>query len=174
MFVAGMPMLLLTGLMLGLSIPVALIMIQGHDVPSPLNCILPATLDSNGLVSESESCLETPSRPQGQSDFIFSVSAEGKDFLGSVIVTTLYSLIFIHGSKIARLTRDRLGELWAMGVIMMLFSPVFINIGMNLRLMPVTGTPLPLLSYSGCSVVCSLIAIGILQKYLNRRSYEYE
>jgi len=56
--------------------------------------------------------------------------------------------------------------------VALLFSHVFINIGMNIRLMPVTGIPLPLLSYGGSSVLCSLIAAGILQNvYLYRRSY---
>ena len=60
----------------------------------------------------------------------------------------------------------------AVGVVTLIFSHVFINIGMNIRLMPVTGVPLPLLSYGGSSVLCSLIAMGILQNVnLYRRSY---
>ena len=60
----------------------------------------------------------------------------------------------------------------AIGVVTLLFSHVFINIGMNIRLMPVTGIPLPLLSYGGSSVVCSLIAIGILHNiHIYRKSY---
>lgn len=105
-------------------------------------------------------------------DFIFSVIAEEKGFLGSVIVLTLYTVILFTGIKIAGQTRHRLGRLLAVGVVTMLFSHVFINIGMNIRLMPVTGIPLPLLSYGGTSVLCSLIAIGILQNvYIYRRSY---
>ena len=68
--------------------------------------------------------------------------------------------------------RDRLGKLLAVGVVTLVFSHVFINIGMNIRLMPVTGIPLPLLSYGGSSVLCSLIAIGILQNvHIYRRYY---
>ena len=64
------------------------------------------------------------------------------------------------------------GKLLAAGVVTLLFSHVFINIGMNIRLMPVTGVPLPLLSYGGSSVLSSLIAIGILQNvYMYRKSY---
>jgi rod shape determining protein RodA len=60
----------------------------------------------------------------------------------------------------------------AIGVVTLLFSHVFINIGMNIRLMPVTGIPLPLLSYGGSSVVGSLIAIGILHNvHIYRRYY---
>jgi rod shape determining protein RodA len=105
-------------------------------------------------------------------DFIFSVIAEENGFVGSVIVLTLYTMVLFSGIKIAEQARDRLGKLLAVGVVVLLFSHVFINIGMNIRLMPVTGIPLPLLSYGGSSVLCSLIAAGILQNvYLYRRSY---
>jgi len=105
-------------------------------------------------------------------DFIFSVIAEEKGFLGSVVVLSLYTLILFSGIRIAGEARDRLGRLLAVGVVVLLFSHVFINIGMNIRLMPVTGIPLPLLSYGGSSVICSLIAAGILQNvYLYRRNY---
>ncbi len=111
-------------------------------------------------------------RAVAHNDFIFSVIAEEKGFMGSVMVVTLYSMVLFSGIRIAGQTRDRLGKLLAVGVVAMLFSHVFINIGMNIRLMPVTGVPLPLLSYGGSSVLCSLIAAGILQNvYLYRRAY---
>ena len=105
-------------------------------------------------------------------DFIFSVIAEEKGFVGSVVVITLYSIVLFTGIRIAGQTRDRLGKLLAVGIIAMWFSQIFINIGMNIRIMPVTGVPLPLLSYGGSSVICSVIAAGILQNiYIYRRSY---
>jgi rod shape determining protein RodA len=89
-----------------------------------------------------------------------------------VLVIGLYSVVLFTGIRVAGQTRDRLGKLLAVGVVAMWFSHVFINIGMNIRLMPVTGVPLPLLSYGGSSVICSLIAAGILQNvYIYRRSY---
>ena len=105
-------------------------------------------------------------------DFIFSVIAEEKGFVGSVMVITLYSVVLFTGIRIAGQARDRLGKLLAVGVVTLLFGHVFINIGMNIRLMPVTGIPLPLLSYGGSSVICSLIATGILQNvYIHRKGY---
>ena len=105
-------------------------------------------------------------------DFIFSVIAEEKGFMGSVAVIALYSVVLFTGIRIAGQARDRLGKLLATGIVAMWFSHIFINIGMNIRLMPVTGVPLPLLSYGGSSVLCSLIAAGILQNvYIYRRSY---
>jgi len=103
-------------------------------------------------------------------DFIFSVIAEEKGFLGSVAVLCLYAVVLFCGIRIAGQARDRLGKLLAVGVVALLFSHVFINIGMNIRLMPVTGIPLPLLSYGGSSVLCSLIAAGVLQNVYRYRN----
>ncbi len=105
-------------------------------------------------------------------DFIFSVIAEEKGFVGSLCVLTLYSVILFTGLRIAGQARDRLGKTMAVGVVTLLFSHVFINIGMNIRLMPVTGIPLPLLSYGGSSVIGSLIATGMLQNvHIHRKGY---
>jgi len=105
-------------------------------------------------------------------DFIFSVIAEEEGFAGSVVILALYSVLLFSGIKVAGQARDRLGQLLAVGVVTLLFTHVFINIGMNIRLMPVTGIPLPLLSYGGSSVVCSLIAIGVLHNiHIYRKSY---
>jgi rod shape determining protein RodA len=105
-------------------------------------------------------------------DFIFSVIAEEEGFVGSVVVLTLYAVVLFTGLRIAGQARDRLGKLVAVGVVTLLFSHVFINIGMNIRIVPVTGIPLPLLSYGGSSVLCSLIALGLMQNvHIHRRGY---
>ena len=105
-------------------------------------------------------------------DFIFSVIAEEEGFVGSVVVLTLYAVVLFTGIRIAGQARDRLGKLLAVGVVTLLFSHVFINIGMNIRIVPVTGMPLPLLSYGGSSVLGSLIAMGLLQNvYIYRKAY---
>ena len=105
-------------------------------------------------------------------DFIFSVIAEEEGFLGSVTIIFLYAVVLFRGIRIAGEARDRLGRLLAAGVVTLLFTHIFVNIGMNIRLMPVTGIPLPLLSAGGTSVLCSLVAIGILQNiHLYRRHY---
>ncbi len=110
-------------------------------------------------------------RAVSHNDFIFSVIAEEKGFLGSGVVLTLYAVVLFSGIRIAGQARDRLGRLLAVGVVTLLFTHVFVNIGMNIRMMPVTGIPLPLLSYGGSAVLGSLIAAGILQNvYLHHRS----
>jgi rod shape determining protein RodA len=105
-------------------------------------------------------------------DFIFSVIAEEEGFVGSIVVLTLYAVVLFTGLRIAGQARDRLGKLVVVGVVTLLFSHVFINIGMNIRIVPVTGIPLPLLSYGGSSVLCSLIALGLMQNvHIHRRGY---
>ena len=105
-------------------------------------------------------------------DFIFSVIAEEEGFVGSLVVLTLYAVVLFTGLRIAGQARDRLGKLVAVGVVTLLFSHIFINIGMNIRIVPVTGIPLPLLSYGGSSVLCSLIALGLMQNvHIHRRGY---
>lgn len=111
-------------------------------------------------------------RAVAHNDFIFSVLAEESGFVGSLVVLSLYAVVLFAGIRIAGQARDRLGKMMAAGVVALLFSHMFINIGMNIRLMPVTGVPLPLLSYGGTSVICTLVAAGLLQNiYLHRRSY---
>lgn len=105
-------------------------------------------------------------------DFIFSVIAEERGFVGSVAVVVLYGVILFSGIKTAGESRDRLGRLLAAGIVTLFFIHVFVNIGMNIKLMPVTGIPLPLLSAGGTSVLCSLIAVGVLQNiHLHRKRY---
>jgi rod shape determining protein RodA len=111
-------------------------------------------------------------REEAPNDFIFSVIAEEEGFAGSILVLALYAVVLFTGLRIAGQARDRLGKLVAVGVVTLLFSHVFINIGMNIRIVPVTGIPLPLLSYGGSSVLCSLIALGLMQNvHIHRRGY---
>jgi rod shape determining protein RodA len=111
-------------------------------------------------------------RSVAHNDFIFSIIAEETGFVGSVAVVALYTVVLFCGLRTAGQSRDRLGKILAVGVVTLLFVHVFINIGMNIRLVPVTGIPLPLLSYGGSSVLCSLLAIGLLfNVYYYRRSY---
>jgi rod shape determining protein RodA len=145
---------------------------KSYNVEQALISVGSGGLTGKGWRQGTQNALGYLPRAVAHNDFIFSVIAEEKGFLGSVTVISLYSVLIFCGIKIASQARDRLGKLLAVGVVTMLFSHIFINIGMNIRLMPVTGIPLPLLSYGGSSVLCSLIAIGVLQNvYFYRRSY---
>ncbi len=111
-------------------------------------------------------------RPVTPNDFLFSVIGEEKGFVGSLWVVGLYAVILFSGLRIAAEARDRLGMLLATGVVAMLFFHVFINVGMTIGLMPITGLPLPLLSYGGSFVLASMTALGLLQNvWIHRRVY---
>ena len=135
------------------------------------------SVGSGGLIGKgwrqgTQNALGYLPRAVAHNDFIFSVIAEEEGFVGSVIVIALYGVVLFTGLRIAGSARDRLGKLVAVGVVTLIFSHVFINIGMNIRIMPVTGVPLPLLSYGGSSVLCSLIAVGLMQNiHIHRRGY---
>jgi rod shape determining protein RodA len=142
-----------------------------YNVEQALISVGSGGLTGKGWRQGTQNALGYLPRAVAHNDFIFSVIAEEKGFMGGVTVVALYSVVLFTGIRIAGQARDRLGRLLAVGVVAMLFSHVFINIGMNIRIMPVTGVPLPLLSYGGSSVLCSLIAAGILQNvYIHRRS----
>jgi rod shape determining protein RodA len=145
---------------------------DSHSVRQALISVGSGGLTGKGWRQGTQNALGYLPRAVAHNDFIFSVIAEEKGFVGSVMVVTLYAVILFTGIRIAGQARDRLGRLLAVGIVALLFSHVFTNIGMNIRIMPVTGVPLPLLSYGGSSVVGSLIAMGLLQNvYLHRKAY---
>ncbi|MBU6400845.1 MAG: rod shape-determining protein RodA, partial [Verrucomicrobia bacterium] len=145
---------------------------DSYNVRQALISVGSGGLTGKGWRQGTQSALGYLPRAVAHNDFIFSVIAEEKGFLGSVVVIGLYTVVLFSGIRIASQARDRLGRLLAVGVVTLLFSHVFINIGMNIRIMPVTGIPLPLLSYGGSSVLCSLFAAGLLQNvHLYRKSY---
>lgn len=110
--------------------------------------------------------------PRGvaHNDFIFSVIAEETGFAGSLLVIGVYGALLFSGLQIASQARDSLGRLIAVGIVTFLFTHVFTNLGMNIRLMPVTGLPLPLLSYGGTSAMVTLLAAGLLHNVHSYRN----
>ncbi len=145
---------------------------DSYNVEQALISVGSGGLTGKGWRQGTQNALGYLPRAVAHNDFIFSVIAEESGFVGSVVVLSLYAVVLFTGIRIAGQARDRLGKLLAVGVVTLLFSHIFINIGMNIRLMPVTGVPLPLLSYGGSSVLGSLIAAGLLQNiHIHRRSY---
>jgi rod shape determining protein RodA len=143
-----------------------------YNVRQALISVGSGGLTGKGWRQGTQNALGYLPRAVAHNDFIFSVIAEEEGFVGSLIVLALYALVLFTGLRIAGQARDRLGRLVAVGVVTLLFSHVFINIGMNIRIMPVTGVPLPLLSYGGSSVLSSLIAVGLMQNvHIHRKGY---
>ena len=107
--------------------------------------------------------------PEDHTDFIFSVIGGQWGLAGCVGVLLCYVLIFISGVEIAVGTYDPFGRLLAVGVMALLFSQMFINAGMTMGLMPITGMTLPLVSYGGSSLVVNCAALGLLVNVGQRR-----
>lgn len=101
--------------------------------------------------------------PEQHTDFIFTVAGEELGFLGSGLILFLYLLILMRAFSIARRTNDPFGRLMTTGVIAWFAFQLFENIGMTLGLMPMTGVPLPFISYGGSSMFATLIGFGLLQ-----------
>jgi rod shape determining protein RodA len=101
--------------------------------------------------------------PEQQTDFIFTVAGEELGFIGSGAILILYLILLMRGFSIARRTNDPFGRLVCTGVVAWFAFQIFENIGMTLGLMPMTGVPLPFLSYGGSSMFATLIGIGLLQ-----------
>lgn len=107
--------------------------------------------------------------PENHSDFIFTVIGEEFGFLGASLVLGLLLVVIWRGLRIAMMAKDTFGTLLASGVVGMLAVQSFINIGMTLGIMPVTGVPLPFVSYGGTSLLVWLAMVGLLLNVHMRR-----
>jgi rod shape determining protein RodA len=107
--------------------------------------------------------------PEQHTDFIFTVIAEELGFAGAGLLLALYALVLWRGLRIAALARDRFGMLLAAGAVAMLAFQAFVNVGMTLGIMPITGIPLPFVSYGGSSLIASFLAVGLLLNVHMRR-----
>ena len=101
--------------------------------------------------------------PENQTDFIFAVVGETYGFAGAALVLSLYALLIWRNLRILTLAKNLYGTLIAAGILAMLMFQVFVNVGMTIGIMPITGVPLPLMSYGGSSVLVTFLALGLLE-----------
>jgi rod shape determining protein RodA len=101
--------------------------------------------------------------PERHTDFIFAVIGERYGFAGAAFVLSLYALLFWRALRIVTLSKNSYGTMVAGGIAVALLFQVFVNVGMNLGIMPITGIPLPLMSYGGSSILATFLAVGVLQ-----------
>jgi rod shape determining protein RodA len=101
--------------------------------------------------------------PEEHTDFVFAVVGERWGFVGAALVLSLYALLIWRGLRILTMAKNLFGAIIAGGIVAMLLFQVFVNVGMNVGIMPITGIPLPLMSYGGSSVLTTLLAVGLLQ-----------
>jgi len=109
--------------------------------------------------------------PESHTDFIFAAVGEQYGFIGAALVLGLYALLISRALRILVMAKDLFGSLVAAGVTAMLMFQVFVNVGMTIGIMPITGVTLPLMSYGGSSVITTLLAVGLLQSiYVQARA----
>ena len=100
--------------------------------------------------------------PAKDTDFIFSVTAEALGFVGGIIIIILYYLLIMRTLRTARRSLDVLGSYICVGVASMILFHVFENIGMSMGIMPITGIPLPFMSYGGSSMWTNMASFGLV------------
>ncbi len=132
---------------------------SGFQIIQSLYAIAPGGIFGTGLFESRQKYFYLP---EPQTDFIFSIIVEELGFIGALLILSLYFLLIVRGIFIAFEAKDRFASFLALGIIAILFVQVFINIGVVIGLLPVTGITLPLISYGGSSLVISLIGFGIL------------
>jgi rod shape determining protein RodA len=109
--------------------------------------------------------------PESHTDFVFAAVGEQYGFVGAALVLSLYALLISRTLRILVMAKDLFGSLVAAGAAAMLMFQVFVNVGMTIGIMPITGVTLPLLSYGGSSVITTLLAVGLLQSiYVQARA----
>jgi rod shape determining protein RodA len=96
-------------------------------------------------------------------DYIFSVLGEELGLFGAIILFALFTALLFRGIRAATLAQDQFGRLIATGIVIMILFQVFINVAVNIRLVPVTGIPLPFISQGGSSLVMMFVALGLLE-----------
>ncbi|MEB3209896.1 MAG: rod shape-determining protein RodA [Leptolyngbyaceae bacterium] len=107
--------------------------------------------------------------PEQHTDFIFSAIGEELGFFGAIVVITIYWLICLRLIIIAQNAKDNFGSLIAVGVLSMIVFQVLVNIGMTIGLAPITGIPLPWLSYGRSAILTNFMAVGLVEAVMNHR-----
>lgn len=136
---------------------------SGYHILESLRAIISGDLAGKGYMQGVGTITGRLPKNVSHTDFIFPVLGEEHGFWGAASLILAYFLIILWGSRIALLARDRAGTIVASGVMTLLFTHVYQNIGMTMNLMPVTGIPLPFISYGGSFLVSCFLAIGLLQ-----------
>jgi rod shape determining protein RodA len=133
---------------------------QGYQVNQSLTAI-----GSGGKSGRGEEATQTKLNflPEHHTDFVFSVVGEEFGFVGAALVLSLFALMIWRALRILTMSKNLFGALLAGGVTAMLMFQIFVNVGMTIGIMPITGVPLPLVSYGGSSVLVTFMALGLLQ-----------
>ncbi|VGO22068.1 rod shape-determining protein RodA [Pontiella sulfatireligans] len=126
-------------------------------------------LHGKGYLKGTQNILGFLPRTVAPTDFIFCVIAEETGFMGGAFFILLYTVLLGRCMRVSFRSRDEFGRLMALGIGVMVFCHVFVNIAMTIGILPITGLPLPLLSYGGSFMVSTMIALGLVQSVYQRR-----
>ena len=140
---------------------------SGYNVLQAIVAVGSGGVTGKGLGNGSQSQLNF--LPEKQTDFIFAVVVEELGLVGGLLVIALYGALLYRIKRIGELAQDNFGYLASVGVFMMIFVQVLINVGMNMGLLPVTGLPAPFLSYGGSSLISLCMAMGLLLSIYQRK-----
>jgi len=139
---------------------------SGYNVLQSVIAVGSGGLTGKGLGLGSQSQLNF--LPVAHADFIFAATAESWGLVGSVAIIMLYGVMLVRILQAARIAKDEFGKLLCLGIAVKIAIEMLVNIGMNIRLMPVTGIPLPFLSYGGTTLVTNALCIGLVQSVVIR------
>jgi rod shape determining protein RodA len=134
---------------------------QTYNITESLIAIGSGQKTGRGVANASQTNLHF--LPENQTDFVFAVVGETYGFVGAALLLSLYALLIWRSLRILTMAKNLYGALIAGGILAMLMFQVFVNVGMTIGIMPITGVPLPLMSYGGSSVIVTFIALGLLQ-----------
>lgn len=134
---------------------------RGFNVVQASIAVGSGQMFGRGLAAGSQSQLNF--LPSQHTDFIFAVLAEKLGFVGASLILALFTLLIARMIVVAHRSRDRFGMFIAVGIAAMFIFHVLVNVGMNMGIMPVTGIPLPFISYGGTSLIVALAAIGLVE-----------
>lgn len=144
---------------------------QGYNITQAIIAVGSGGFMGRGIGFGSQSQLKF--LPEAQNDFIFAVISEELGFLGVSLVLFLFATLFYRLIKGVKNARDDFGAYYIVGLIALLFTEVFVNIGMNIGLLPVVGIALPFLSYGGSAIISTLIMVGVAESIIIRSRMKY-
>ena len=134
---------------------------EGYQINQSLTAI--GSGGKTGRGSEQATQTKLDFLPEHHTDFVFSVVGEEFGFVGAALVLSLFALLIWRALRILTMSKNLYGALIAGGITAMLMFQIFVNVGMTIGIMPITGVPLPLMSYGGSSVLVTFLAMGLLQ-----------
>jgi len=112
--------------------------------------------------------------PEAHTDFIYAVLGEELGIIGTILVLVIFTAIAIVGLRIARNTNEAFIQIASLGIVAWIVTQALVNIGAVLGILPITGVPLPLVSYGGSSLIPTLLAMGILMSFAKHEAYLQE